>query len=117
MNKPELAAGEVYVGAIINPNGHGHHVILLAAHPEEVMAWQEAMDYAKNIGGDLPNRVEQALLFDQSKEHFDEDWYWSNTQHAADAYYAWSQHFLSGDQGYGSKSSQLRARAVRRVLI
>lgn len=29
MNKPELKDGEIYLGAIIAPDGVGHHIILL----------------------------------------------------------------------------------------
>lgn len=115
--KPELKEGEIYVGAIIGANGHGHHVILLSDHPKERMTWQEAMDWSKSVGGDLPNRIEQALLYDQKKAEFAEDWHWSNAQHAADAAYAWYQNFGFGHQGGSRKGDTLRARAVRRVLI
>jgi hypothetical protein len=51
-------------------------------------------------------------------EAFDEVWYWSSTQYAGDAGYAWFQHFRYGYQSiYYCKSSELRARAVRRVPI
>ena len=50
-------------------------------------------------------------------EAFDDVWYWSSTQHAADSGYAWSQSFSSGDQYDNDASSRLRARAVRRISI
>lgn len=116
--KPELNEGEIYVGAIICANGHdGHHVVLLAEHPKESMEWQPAMDWAKSIGGDLPNRIEQAILFDQHQSEFDKNCYWSNTQHASNSDYAWYQYFHYGHQFSGHKTGELRARAVRRVLI
>lgn len=115
MNKPVLKEGEIYVGAIIGAKGYGHHVILLPEHPKERMAWQEAMDWAKSVGGDLPDRIEQALLFDQKKVEFFEAGYWSNTAHADYTYSAWYQYFDSGSQTYIHKLHSLRARAVRRV--
>lgn len=115
MNKPELKEGEIYVGAIIGADGYGHHVILLPEHPKERMTWQEAMDWSKSVGGDLPSRIEQALLFYQKKDEFSEGWYWSNAQHAAYSSYAWYQGFNGGNQCSYHKDYTLHARAVRRV--
>lgn len=116
MTKPELKEGEIYAGAIINPDGTGNHVILLAGDHEKT-TWQAAMDLAKEQGGNLPNRVESALLFNQSKDQFKEDWYWTNETHASDSDYAWCQLFGNGNQNYWVKNNKLRARAVRRVEI
>lgn len=113
---PELKDGEVYVGAIINPDGTGHHVILLPGDNDDA-TWQEQMDWAKSIGGDLPSRVEQAILFDKLRDRFQQDAYWSNQQNESRSYYAWGQYFDLGTQDLWSKSNSLRARAVRRVVI
>lgn len=113
---PELNAGEIYAGAIINPDGTGHHVILLEGDNDDA-DWQTQMDWAKSIGGDLPDRVEQAMLYKHLPDQFQKDWYWSNTQHASGSDYAWYQSFTSGFQSYGLKSIKLRARAVRRVNL
>lgn len=51
------------------------------------------------------------------KEAFDTVWYWSSTQHAATAGYAWSQDFGHGNQYNGHKGLKFRARAVRRIKI
>lgn len=115
MNKPELKEGEIYSGAIIGANGHGHHVILLSDHPKESMIWKEAMDWAKTVGGDLPTRIEQALLFSQKKAEFANSWHWSNMRRVADADYVWCQGFYYGSQVYFHKDITLLARAVRRV--
>ena len=50
-------------------------------------------------------------------EAFSEGWYWSSTQHASASGYAWYQGFDHGGQYYYGKSSELRARAVRRLAI
>jgi len=50
-------------------------------------------------------------------EAFDEDAYWSSTQHVSGSGAAWSQHFDSGGQGCSFTSTKLRARAVRRLPI
>jgi len=116
MQQPELKEGEVYLGAIINPDGTGEHSILLPGDKDDGN-WQDAMDWAKQLGGDLPNRVEQVLMFDKSRGQFKKDWYWSNTTHEREAGWAWSQYFNIGHQNFTDKSSELRARAVRRVPI
>lgn len=113
---PELKEGEHYAGAIIQPDGTGHHVIVLHGDKDDG-EWQEAMDWAKEQGGDLPSRVEQSLLFAHSKDQFKEDWYWSNTQHASHSSNVWYQNFDNGNQNYYDKHTHLRARAVRRLAI
>jgi hypothetical protein len=50
-------------------------------------------------------------------EAFDDIWYWSSSQHAADSDCAWFQHFASGGQDDGLTYGKLRARAVRRVTF
>jgi hypothetical protein len=116
MNIPELKEGEIYAGAIINQDGTGNHVILLTGDKDDG-DWQSAMDRAKEQGGDLPNRVEQALLFAQSRDQFQRDYYWSNTTHEANAEWAWCQSFKHGCQYDSYKGNALRARAVRRLPI
>lgn len=75
------------------------------------------MEWAKSIGGDLPDRIEQALLFKHLKDRFNQDWYWSNTQRAVHSDGAWCQDFTDGTQDYGYEDCKCRARAVRRVEI
>jgi len=116
MKLPELKEGEIYAGAIINPDGTGNHIILLACDHEKT-TWQAAMDWAKEQGCDLPNRVESALLFNQAKSEFKEHWYWTNETHVNDTEFAWYQHFEDGHQRNIIKNGKLRAKAVRRVFI
>lgn len=107
-----LKEGETYAGAIINPDGTGHHVILLDGDSDGAN-WNAQMDWAKSIGGDLPNFVECALLFSNMKSKFDDEFYWSSEQHTSTSGYA----FGKGIQFYGFKSFDYRARAVRRLEI
>jgi len=116
ITQPELNVGELYAGAIINTDGTGHHIILLTGDKDDGN-WDDALQWAKSLGGDLPNRVESALLFNQSKDQFKPEWYWTNEQHASNSSYAWCQNFSHGYQGDFSKSIELRARAVRRLVI
>lgn len=111
---PQLNDGEIYAGAIINPDGTGHHVILLDGDNDNA-DWQTQTEWAKSIGGDLPDRVEQALLYKHRHEQFRQDWYWSNTQRGSGS--AWGQDFVSGTQGWDRTLYECRARAVRRVAF
>ena len=113
LNIPELKDGEVYAGAIIKPDGKTIHTILLPG--DEKKNWKDGMEWAKSIGGDLPDRAEQALFYKYMPEEFQKEAYWSNTQHAGNSNYAWYQLFYYGFQLSNYKSADLRVRAVRRV--
>ena len=113
---PALNEGEIYAGAIIALDGTGHHVILLDGDHDDA-DWDASMEWAKSIGGDLPDRVEQAMLYKYLPDRFKNEWYWSNTQHYGYSSYAWCQHFHNGGQHDTNETDELRARAVRRSLI
>jgi len=51
------------------------------------------------------------------EQAFADEWYWSSTQHASGADYAWYQTFDYGYQLTNYTSAELRARAVRRFAI
>jgi hypothetical protein len=113
---PALAEGEIYVGCIGDAAGNLHHVILLPGD-NDYATWKDQMAWAKSIGGDLPNRIEQAMLFANFRDQFKRDWYWSCDPHASVSDYAWGQRFYYGRQGTSLEGSKLRARAVRRSAI
>ncbi|HAF43450.1 MAG TPA: hypothetical protein DCK83_00515 [Gallionellaceae bacterium] len=111
-----LKPGEMYAGILLGKDGEpDHHLILIAGQANDV-TFQQAQEFAKKSSGVLPTRREQSLLFANLKEQFDERWYWSGEKHS-DTRFAWYQHFDRGFQ-YGTNTfSQVRARAVRRIVI
>jgi len=115
---PPLAEGEIYVGAIGDKNGDFHHVILLPGDNDDA-SWQTQMDWAKSIGGDLPTRIEQAMLWAAFRDQFKKAAYWSNTPDDDPEYagWAWYQFFGDGIQLIIDELIKLRARAVRRLSI
>lgn len=113
---PPLNEGEIYIGCIGNAKGEVEHVILLPGDNDDA-TWKAQMDWAKSIGGDLPNRVEQAMLFANFRDEFKKDWYWSNELLASGSACAWGQGFGYGYQGYNLMGGLYRARAVRRSTI
>ena len=112
-----LAIGEKYIGTIIIADGaRNHHIILLPGAVSE-KTWNDAKEWAESVGGELPDRVEGALLFATAKDEFEEDWYWTREAHASASGSAWFQGFFSGYQTTGATRTELRARAVRRLII
>lgn len=106
---------EIYAGIVLGEKDY--HLFLKTAKPSKNLTWQEAMDWADIVGGSLPTRQEQAILYGNLKHEFESGWQWSNEQHALNSDCAWMQDFDSGYQDYGRKSYDGRARAVRRVYI
>lgn len=113
---PPLAEGEVYVGAIGDKSGDFYHVVLLPGDNDDA-TFDEQQAWAKSIGGDLPTRVEQAMLWAGFRDLFQKDWYWSNETHHRESGWAWYQYFGNGGQDSYDKDLRCRARAVRRLSI
>ena len=113
---PKLAEGEIYIGIIGDALGNLHHVILLPGDNNDD-THEAQLEWAKSIGGDLPSRIEQAMLLANHRDQFKKDWYWSNEIHHADSGWAWYQYSYDGYQTHGYRSNELRARAVRRLPI
>ena len=118
---PPTSEGEIYIGAIGDKNGDVHHVILLPGDNDDA-TFADAIEWAKSVGGDLPSKVEAAMLFEQAKDQFKPSWYWTNEtfvdpDNEDSDRYAWYQDIYDGYQCRGPKSDELRAVAVRRLPI
>jgi hypothetical protein len=109
----ELKEGEHYAGLILNTDGTPSHHLVLLPEADKRMAWQAAVEYAKDQGGVLPTRAEQALLYANLKAQFQPAWYWSSEEYDGGSC-AWGQGFDDGYQIGIRKSYEGRARAVRR---
>ena len=116
MKLPELNPGEIYAGYYGTTPDETIHVILLPGDNDDA-TWKHQKEWAASIGGELPNRIEQSLLWQNCREHFKQDWYWSSEEHASEAGWAWYQYFYYGYQDYFNQTTQLRARAVRRLIL
>ena len=112
----EIRVGEHYAGAVLAEDGTvKHHLVLMAARPDERLDWQAAIDWATSVGGALPDRQEQALLFANCKPHLEAAWHWSSQEHESNASYAWFCYFFHGYHFSSHKSADGCAVAVRRV--
>lgn len=115
-NDVVLNPGETYVGLIGDIHGNRHHTILLPGDHGPAI-WVVQMEWAKSIGGDLPNRIEQAMLWTYLRDQFEGGWYWSNETHHSEPEWAWCQGFYDGQDGQDGAhiTNEFPARAVRRV--
>jgi hypothetical protein len=112
----ELRAGEHYAGTVLDADGNvRHHLVLMAETPASKLNWNDAKAWAESVGGALPNRQEQALLFANCKPHLEPAWHWSSQEYESDAAYAWHCYFGYGNQNINPKSYEGCARAVRRA--
>jgi hypothetical protein len=120
---PMEGQGGIFAGLVRGEGDAPDYLLILGPEYDGELPWQKAMDWAAGIEVDgykdfsLPNRNEQAVLFGNLRDQFQRDWYWSNTQHAEYADYAWHQNVGGGYQYYNRKTSEFRARAVRRLSI
>ncbi len=117
-------AGGHFAGIAPAPDGSGGlHILVLGPEGDIPMSWHDAMDFATSLEIDghhdfsLPTKAEQAILFGSVGSDFSRNWYWSCTQRAVSADYAWYQSFGSGYQYYNRKHYEFRARALRRLII
>ena len=113
---PRLNDGEKYAGFYMAEGGKLTHVILLPGEKKDV-SWKDALSWAKDQDGDLPNRMEALLLWTNLRDEFQREVYWTNEQVAGASFCAWYQGFSHGGQGNWLKDYEFMARAVRRVAI
>ena len=114
---PELQKGEKLIGSYAGPDGKTTIAILLPGSKSKVN-WKDAMIWAKDQGGYLPNRIEALLLFLHHRAAFEkDDVLWTGDESAGYSDYAWLQYFLNGHSDYWRKDDKYMARAVRRVTI
>jgi hypothetical protein len=121
LETPPLAEGEIYIGAIGDKNGDVYHLVLLPGDNDRAPHATQ-VEWAKRIGGELPNKLEAAMLFSHAKDAFEPAAYWTgetliDPEDPENAAWAWCQDFLNGYQTSYHKILQLRARAVRRLPI
>jgi hypothetical protein len=109
---PELATGQYNAGLILKEDGTPDYWLIGLPGELEAATWQQGMDWAKEQGGDLPNRRELNLLRANARKEFKNDMYWSNE--TTDYRTAFFQGFFSGDQLSIILSAECRVRAVSR---
>jgi len=130
---PQLNSGEIYAGAIIQPNGSLSHIILL---PEQLTSvnFPDAQQWALKFRwagmttlASLPTKNELEHLFAMSRaakargdSFYDFQlsfYYWSSDQYACHVAGTMSKLILSGGYQPGPEGTFIRACAIRRVAV
>ena len=90
---------------------------LLGQEADEEMNWNDAKDWCKSVGGELPPRdvLLQCCMNEDIKPLFKESWYWTSTEFNATT--AWIQGFSNGNQANYRKTNGTYVRAVRKCPI
>lgn len=113
-----LKPGERYAGVVLDAFGRvQRHLVLMAQHPAGRLKWQDALYWAFSVGGRLPNRQEQALLFANCRPYLETAWHWSCVTDKDDDSYAWVCHFGGGGQSVFRKEYEGPAVAVRSISV
>ena len=113
----DLLPGERYAGIVLGHDADASYHLILLPGDAEGLTHEAALKWAADAGGELPSRREQALLYANLKSEFKETWYWSAQLRESVPDYAWSQGFSYGYQSSYGRDYELRARAVRRLII
>ena len=113
----QLNPGEQYAGFILGKDGEPDHHLILLPGDEAELNRDDAKQWAKEQGGELPTRREQSLLYANLKDEFQGTWYWSGEARERESGWAWCQGFGYGGQSGISRDDELRARAVRRLIL
>ena len=115
-NVISLSPGEHYAGAVLDADGkHMHDLVLMPQRHGKRLNWKDALAWAEEVGGALPTRQEQSLIFANCKPHLEGVYHWSCEEYEGDASYAWFCGFSHGGQCYDRKNRELAAVAVRRL--
>lgn len=107
--------GESEPGAESEWDGQANTSALLnSAHSHPAAEYAAGLTIEEHRDFYLPSRRELRLCWVNVPEQFAKEWYWSSSQYSPTS--AWHQTFGGGLQYNVHKGSELRARAVRRVL-
>ena len=89
---------------------------ILGDESTEPMNWEDANNWCKSIGQDLPPRevLLMAFLNPEIRSKFANDYYWSSSEFDSNG--AWGQDFNDGIQFDGDKYLALPVRAVRAII-
>ena len=86
----------IFAGVTTAKDGTHHAVVLLRGNGT-ILSWKNALQWAKDQGGDLPTRPAAAMLFANVKSALPESgWHWTNE--ACNDSYAWGCGFYDGYQ-------------------
>lgn len=105
----------IFAGITTAKDGTHQAVVLLPGNGTN-LNWKNALQWAKDQGGDLPTRPVAAMLFSNVKSALPKSgWHWTNE--AYEASFAWYCLFYGGRQDDTRKSFEGGAVAVRLIPL
>ncbi len=110
----DLVDGGIYAGLTLS-NNQPCKLFLLPGDEEH--DWKSAMAWADKQSAVLPARIDALILFQNLRDQFKREAYWTSEPSADYSAYAWFQSFGSGFQVLWHKDRKHRVRLVRRVPI
>jgi len=111
-----LAAGERLAGPIFKDDGSLDYYLIKLPGDGGDLDHGDALEYAVERGGKLPDRHEARLLMANLADEFEKVAHWLEDEYEPNTEYAWYQDFGYGYQGHSRKSAELRAVVVRRFI-
>lgn len=106
--------GSVYAGSLTNREGQLYALVLLAERAQD-KTHAQALKWAQKLGADLPTRVEASMLFAHVKASLPGGWHWTNESYGSSC--AWFCSFGGGSVGYGTRTAEGGAVALRRLPL
>jgi hypothetical protein len=112
-----LRPGERYVGPVLNDDGNvAYHLIKLPDSPSQALSHDEAVKWAKQVGGKLPNKREMRLIQANASDAIPSSgWCWLEDPEGSS--YAWYCSLGYGIVYYDIRSAAGGAVAVRLIAV
>lgn len=107
--------GGTFAGVITLADGRHCAVVLLKDRPENRLTWENAIDWARSVGGQLATPAVALLLQVNCPDLLPQTWVWTDKPEGSS--YAWSCHFSEGYVGCITRFADGGAVAVRLIPI
>lgn len=106
--------GGIFAGLVTRKDGTHCAVVLLPDQGTDLIQ-EKAMEWAKQLEAELPNRPVASLLYANVKDHLRPKWHWTSENYGA--FCAWRCNFTHGNQLITYKSLGGSAVAIRLIPV
>jgi len=119
-NLPKIGSefsGGIYAGVTTSFSGRPYALVLLPDKAGSCVNWKTAGEWARSIGGDLPTRLDAALLFANLDKHLASSWVFISDGDEHPGNTDWGRVFNDGWYSKYRNRSGFGAYAVRRIPL